>query len=140
MHIAVGRRLHRLVLAALLAITAVQVFPIPIHAYAHGNTPPDIDPIIHAAAAYRHVSYWQMRDVLECESNHWDRRVINGTKLGRDRERGIAQILPSWEPAAKKYGSLGALFESRTGDYSASDSIYFMAWAFSQGLRWHWHC
>lgn len=132
------RRLHAGVVAIMLTIIGVQVFPIDVHA--HGNTPDDIDPIIHAAAAYRHVSYWQMRDVLECESNHWDRAVINGTKLGRDREKGIAQILPSWTPAAKKHGSLGALFESRTGDYSASDSIYFMAYAFSVGLRWQWHC
>lgn len=132
------RRLHAGVVAAMLIITGVQLFPIDAHA--HGNTPDDIDPIIHAAATYRRVSYWQMRDILECESNHWDRAVINGTKHGAQGEVGIAQILPSWSAAAKRYGSLGKLFESRTGDYSASDSIYFMAYAFSIGLRWHWHC
>lgn len=133
----VGRtRLHALVLATLVAVgTGVSV---PVEA--HGNTPADIDGIIHAAATYRGVSYWLMRDVLECESNHWDRRVINGQKHGTQGEVGIAQILPSWTPAAKRYGSLGRLFESRTGDYSASDSIYFMAYAFSRGLRFHWHC
>lgn len=117
---------------------AVQAFPGSV--YAHGNTPADIDTVIHAAATYRGASYWQMRDVLECESGHWNRDVIAGRRLGAQGEVGIAQILPSWTPAAKKYGSLGALFESRTGDYSMSDSIYFMAWAFSRGMRWHWHC
>lgn len=137
MHSWVHRCLHAVVLVAALA---VQPFLIPIHAEAHGNTPDDIDALIHTASAYRSVSYWQMRDVLECESDHWNRAVINGTRKGTQGEVGIAQILPSWTPAAKRYGSLGALFESRTGDYSASDSIYFMAYAFSVGLRWHWHC
>lgn len=107
---------------------------------AHVDVPADIDTIIHAAAAYRGVSYWEMVKVLRCESVHWNRAVIEGRKKGRDGEVGIAQILPSWTPAAKRHGSLGALFESRTGDYSASDSIYFMAYAFSRGMRGHWHC
>lgn len=128
--------LRGLVISALLVGIGVQA----PHVHAHGNTPDDIDALIHAAAAYRGASYWDMRNTLECESIHWDRRVIAGMRHGRDGEVGIAQIIPSWTPAAKKYGSLGALFESRGGDYSASDSIYFMAWAFTHGMRFHWHC
>jgi hypothetical protein len=99
---------------------------------AHGNVPEDIDALIHAAAEYRGASYTQMERVLRCESGGYDRRVIDGARKGRAGEIGIAQILP-------KRG-LGPLFESRGGDYSASDSIYFMAWAFTHGLRSHWSC
>lgn len=129
-------RFRGLVIAASLAYTCVQAGAV----HAHGNTPDDIDALIHAAAAYRGASYWDMRNTLECESAHWDRRVINGLRHGAYGEVGIAQIIPSWTPAARKYGSIGALFESRGGDYSASDSIYFMAWAFTHGMRFHWHC
>lgn len=125
-----------LVVLASLAIQGVLCTTVD----AHVDVPSDIDALIHAASEYRGASYWQMVAVLRCESNHWDRAVIDGRKKGRDGEVGIAQILPSWTAAGKKYGSLGALFESRTGDYSASDSIYFMAWAFTHGLRGHWHC
>lgn len=98
---------------------------------AHGDAPDDIDALIHAAAAYRGASYWQMYSILRCESGAWNRAVIEGRKLGRAGERGIAQIHPH---------GLGPLFESRTGDYSASDSIYFLAWAITHGLRGHWSC
>lgn len=101
-------------------------------AEAHGDAPPEIDNIIHTAAAYRGASYWEMYNVLRCESGHWNPQVISGKRRGTAGEIGIAQILP-------KRG-LGPLFESRGGDYSASDSIYFMAWAFTHGLRHHWHC
>lgn len=100
--------------------------------YAHADVPEDIDALIHAASDYRGAPYWSMVSVLRCESGNWNRAVIGGLKLGREGEVGIAQILP-------KRG-LGPLFESRGGDYSASDSIYFMAWAFTHGLRGHWHC
>lgn len=99
---------------------------------AHVDVPDDIDALIHAAAAYRGASYWNMVSVLRCESDHWNRAVIAGRKKGAVGEVGIAQILP-------KRG-LGPLFEGRGGDYSASDSIYFMAWAFTHGLRGHWSC
>lgn len=126
--------LHALVPLALSLVLQVAV------AEAHEDVPDDIDALIHAASIYRDVSYREMVRVLRCESNRWDRAVIEGRRRGRDGERGIAQILPPNTPAARRYGSLGALFESRTGDYSASDSIYFMAYAFSAGLRAHWHC
>lgn len=104
----------------------------PPHVYAHDDVPDDIDTLIHAASVFRGASYPLMVRVLRCESDHWDRRVINGTRPGRVGEIGIAQILPR--------RGLGPLFESRGGDYSASDSIYFMAWAFTHGLRSHWSC
>lgn len=115
----------------LVALVILAVQSSTPHVYAHGDVPPDIDALIHAAAEYRGASYTLMERVLRCESINYDRRVIAGTKLGRAGERGIAQIHPR---------GLGPLFESRTGDYSASDSIYFMAWAFTHGLRSHWSC
>lgn len=117
-----------------VAAAALTVYGVlsPLHAYAHDDVPADIDTLIHAAATYRGASYGQMVRVLRCESGHWDRRVIEGRRRGAAGEIGIAQILP-------KRG-LGPLFESRGGDYSASDSIYFMAWAFTHGLRSHWRC
>jgi hypothetical protein len=117
-----------LVVVAVLAFQGVQPFSV----HAHGNTPDDIDVLIHAAAEYRGAPYWQMQRILECESVHWNRRVIDGTWRGRSGEIGIAQILPG--------RGLGPLFESRGGDYSASDSIYFLAWAITHGLRHHWSC
>lgn len=100
--------------------------------YAHSNVPDDIDELIHAAAVYRGASYPLMVRILDCESWHFDRRVIAGIKKGPSGEIGIAQILPR--------RGLGPLFESRGGDYSASDSIYFLAWALTHGLRGHWRC
>lgn len=128
-------RRHLWVAAMILAVLCV-----PPHVYAHSDVPEDIDVLIHAAAAYRGANYGQMVTVLRCESDRWNRAVISGRKLGRDGERGIAQILPPDTVAGRRYGTIGTLFESRTGDYSASDSIYFMAWAFVNGLRGHWHC
>jgi hypothetical protein len=100
-------------------------------AEAHGDAPADIDTLLHAASTYRSVSYWTMYTIARCESGQWDRRVIDGRKLGKQRERGIVQIHPR---------GLGPLFESRTGDYSPSDSLYFLAWAITQGMRGHWSC
>jgi len=111
-----------------LASASVNAAP----AQAHGDAPPYIDELIHTASVYRGASYWQMYNVLRCESGGWDQRVIDGRKRGAAGEIGIAQILPR--------RGLGPLFESRGGDYSASDSIYFMAWAFTHGLRSHWSC
>lgn len=127
-----SNRAFGLWMALFIAISCLVLLCKPVTAHAHGDVPPDIDKLVHAAAEYRGASYWQMVSILRCESAHWDRRVINGTRRGRDGEIGIAQILP-------KRG-LGPLFESRGGDYSASDSIYFLAWATTHGLRHKWSC
>lgn len=100
--------------------------------FAHADVPDDIDALIHAASIYRGAPYWVMVDILRCESGGWNRMVISGRKRGAAGEIGIAQILPT--------RGLGPLFESRGGDYSASDSTYFLAWAVTHGLRGHWSC
>lgn len=110
--------------------TAILVSSAASQAAAHGLTP-EIDRLIWAAAKYRGASYVDMQRVLHCESDHYDPRVIGLKRLGKAKEKGIAQIHPR---------GLGPLFESRTGDYSASDSIYFMAYAFTHGLKHHWSC
>ena len=101
-------------------------------ASAHGDAPEWLDEIIHAAAEYRGASYWQMYGILRCESDHWNADVVWGRRPGGSGEIGVAQILPGT--------GLGPLFESRGGDYSPSDEIYFLAWALTHGLRNHWHC
>jgi hypothetical protein len=109
-------------------------------AAAHGNQP-WIDEITHAAAEQEGVSYWQVESILHCESVHYRASVIAGAEEGSSGEIGIAQILPSWTAAGRRYGSLGATFEARGGDYySVSDEIYFLAWAIARGMRFHWHC
>lgn len=113
--------------AAMLTVST----PLATRALAHGNVPDDVDRLIHAASTYRGANYWTMVAILRCETGGWDRRVINGTKLGRQGERGMAQIHPR---------GLGPLFESRGGDYSPSDSAYFLAWALVNGLGRHWSC
>lgn len=108
---------------------------------AHGDAPDWFDELMHTAADYRGASYWQMYNIMRCETGGWDERVILGNKHGAAGEIGPAQILPSWTAAARAYGSIGALFEARDGDYySPSDQAYFLAWALTHGLRWHWHC
>lgn len=116
----------------LATMTMVTLLATPSVAQAHYDVPDDIDELIHAAAVYRGAPYPLMVSILRCESGGWDRRVINGTKRGRLGEIGIAQILPR--------RGLGPLFEARGGDYSASDEIYFLAWAITHGLRGHWSC
>lgn len=115
----------------LATLVLVTVLSMPDAALAHGDAPDYLDTLIHTAAAYRGANYWTLYSILRCESGGWDPRVINGTKLGAAGERGLAQIHPR---------GLGPLFESRGGDYSASDSVYFTAWAITHGLRRHWTC
>lgn len=133
--------MRKLIIAATAATMLTVGLPGATVALAHGNVPPELDEYMHAAAEYRGANYWLMERIVRCETGNYDPRVIDGTKRGASGEIGPAQILPSWTPAGRRYGTIGSLFEARGGDYFApSDHMYFLAYALTRGYRNHWHC
>lgn len=79
------------------------------------------------------VSYYAVYSVMHCESVHFNPRVLYGPQLGREGERGGAQLHP--------YGLLRTFYAWGHDDpFDPYQAGWFIGQGISKGLRGHWHC